>query len=210
VDNKQIRKELNLVSAEKSYNSLKIVCIVSIVCVSLVFCVTYIFLNLENKELASRIVYIDGSGMIGSGQVKSMSDKDIQEVQIKAAIKYAVPYLYSFNSSNFDENIEKGLLLFGHSGKQILSEYINQKVRERVLSSNLEVECIISEKDIELKMGTDKTVAVVVFQQTFSSGKLRGKRQLTVQMDIFKTKIATQNPFGYQIDNWVVLSEQKV
>lgn len=203
----KIKKELNLVSVEKSYNSLKVVCIVAIIGCSLFFSIAYIYLNTENEDLSNRIVYMDSNGMIGNGKIMSMKDKDIFYIQMKAAVKYAVPFLYSFSSSNFDEQVERGLKLFGAPGKVIYSNYIKDNVKEKVISSNLVVGCIITDTKIELK--GDVPYVLVSFDQSFSSGGSARTRSFTARAGLSRVKISNSNPFGFIISDWVVLNEKR-
>src|SRR6218665_303266 len=202
----KLRGELNLVSAEKSNNSLRIVCILALVCMTIITVVHYVVLSNQNEELSNRVVYIDPNGLAGTGTVKSMEDKDIMYVQIKANIKYSVPFLYSFNSANYDSQIERGLKLFGNSGKEINTTYINDNVREKVYSSNLEVSCVIDDKDIKISEDKSGLHANITLSQTFVNGGSESKRLLNVSCDILRTKVSETNPFGFLIENWVILS----
>lgn len=206
MDNK-LKKELNLVSVEKSYNSLKIVALVSIISCSLFFSVAYIYLNLENKELSNRMLYMDSSGMLGSGVVKSMNDKDVLYIQMKAAVNYAVPFLYSFNSSNFDEQIERGLKLFGEPGKVIYSNYMKDNVKEKVITSGLLVDCII--KSTEIEEIENNPVVKIEFDQSFSSGRSSRSRSFTARATLTRVDISNSNPFGFLITDWIILNEKR-
>lgn len=206
MDNK-LKKELNLVSVEKSYNSLKIVALVSIISCALFFSVAYVYLNLENKELSNRMLYMDSSGMLGSGEVKSMNDKDVLYIQMKAAVNYAVPFLYSFNSSNFDEQIERGLKLFGEPGKVIYSNYMKDNVKEKVITSGLLVDCII--KSTEIEEIENNPVVKIEFDQSFSSGRSSRSRSFTARATLTRVDISNSNPFGFLITDWIILNEKR-
>lgn len=208
-EEKTLRKELNLVNAERSYNMVAKISLIAVICVSLVSATLFIYMFSDMKELSNRIVYIDNNGMVGSGNVKSMADKDIVEIQVKAAVKYAVPFLYSFNSANYDSQIDTGLKLFGNCGKRIHTDYINQNVREQVLGSNLEVDCSISDKDIVLIQNGSNVQVQLTFSQSIKNGNAYTKRTMSVKMDIVKTKVSEVNPFGYLIENWVLISETR-
>lgn len=203
----KIKKELKLVSVEKSYNSLKVVAIISILGCAMFFSIAYIYLNLENKELSNRILYMDSNGMIGTGEVKSMNDKDVLLIQLKASVKYAIPFLYSFNSSNFDEQIEKGLKLFGEPGKIIYSNYMRDNVKEKVISSGLIVDCII--KSAEIEENENGTFVNVSFDQSFTSGGSVKTRSITARASLSRVKISNTNPFGFIITEWIILNEER-
>lgn len=205
---KDIRKELNLVNVEKSYNALKLITVVSIIAVGTFFSIAYVYLNNQNLELANRIVYIDSNGMVGSGEVRSIEDKDVYIIQMKASLNYSVPFLYSFNSSNFDEQIEKGLKLFGEPGKIIYQNYLNDKVKEKVISSNLRVECQILNTEVEEI--NNELLAIITFRQSFSSKDNVGSaRTITAQARMDKVNVSNSNPFGFIITDWVILKEER-
>jgi len=202
-----LRKELQIVNVSKSYSSAYKIAIISVICVTIASCIHYIYLNQKVNDLSNRIVVLDSNGLASSGEIKTLADKDVVDVQVKAAISYAVPFLYSFNSANYDDQIEKGLKLFGNCGKIIHTEYINTNVREKVFNSNLEVACFIDPKNIQLVNDATGIHAQTTINQTFTNGSVENSRKLVVKMDIIKTKISDTNPFGYLIENWVILNE---
>lgn len=204
MNQREIEKELNLVNASKSSRLLARVTMIAIISTTLAHIVHYVYLNMENQDLSKRVVYIDSNGMTGSGEVKSMEDKEVVLIQVKAAIRYAVPYLYSFNSANYDQQIEKGLHLFGKCGREIHTGYINDRLREKIFNNNLEVLCDIKEVKI-----MDDGKAIVTFEQTVVNGQAKQARTLTAEMSLSQTKVSELNPFGYLIENWVIINESR-
>lgn len=208
-EEKKLRDELQLVNAAASYQAVKRISLIAIIGVCAVAITQFVILNKKKEEAESRVIVLDSNGMTGTGSVQSMSDKDVLNIQVKAAIKYAIPYLYSFNSANYDEQIEKGLKLFGNCGKVIHTEYINGNVREKVFNSNLEVTCEIKDQNIQIVEDKGGLHAQVIFSQTFVNGGVKSARDLTVKMDILRTKISSTNPFGFLIENWIIVSENR-
>ena len=202
----EIKKELELVSAHKSARLMTRVSLVSVVLMALITLIFYVYSQENIRELSNRVVFIDSNGITGTGEMKTMEDKEIAEIQMKAAIKYAVPYLYAFNSANYDKRIEKGLLLYGESGKQILSGYLEDHVREKVFNENLEVSCQILNVDLKTKEKSGKVI--VVFNQTVFNGSVEQTRKLTAELKLTKTQISDVNPWGYLIDDWVILKQE--
>lgn len=168
-----------------------------VVCVSAIIAV-YLISTKEIKQQQSKVIVIDTKGQVYSSEVANA--KEMRVFEYKDQVKKFYNLWYSFDENSYKTNIEKGLLLVGDCGKELLNIYKSEDVERKLFEKNLKAEVII--KDVNIDMSTNPVSGYIKGVQTIRRNKGSMSRNLDCSFIIYDVSRSDENSHGCKIDNW--------
>ena len=124
----------------------KVITITAILVSALAILAAYILTTKELKQQQKKIIVIDTKGQVYRSELANA--KEMRIFEYRDQVKKFYTLWYSFDENSFKTNIEKGLLLVGECGKELLNKYRDQDVEHKIFEKNLKLEVTI--KDVQI------------------------------------------------------------
>lgn len=164
------------------------------------FAVASIYLSNKINNVLANALVLDTSGQVYS---TALIDADGMRVyEYEDHIKTFVNLWYSFDESNYENNISAALCLIGNRGKELLNEYNDINMHNSLIQKNLRYGVII--KDISVDMQTVPVSGEVLFTQTGYRARGSVARDIAVKFTLYDVSRSSDNSHGVKIDQWEV------
>lgn len=158
----------------------------------------------------NNMMAVDKDGDIVS--LMRTSEDAVRMIEADNHIRLFYDRFFSYNKSNYEQQVELGLHLCGLGGKLLYEAYRDKNWYNSVVNNDLEVESFVV-GDIRMEYIN----GVLTFQadgmQRITKGKIVEERKLDITGNIFPSKggrVAKLNPHGLKIDNIVITDNSKV
>lgn len=190
----------NLMSYKTAFELSKTITITVIIVCGMALVAGYIVMTKEIKQQQKKVIVIDTKGQVYGSQ--SVNAKEMRIFEYKDQVSKFYNLWYAFDENSYKSNIEKGLLLVGECGKELLAKYRDQEVQRKLFENNLKLEVTI--KDIQIDMTTNPISGKIWGIQTTRRNKGALSRNMDCHFIIYDVDRSDENSHGCKIDNWVV------
>jgi len=190
----------SLMSYKTAGELSKTITITAIVVSAAALVAGYFVMTKEVNLQKNKVIVIDTKGQVYGSQMTNA--KDMRIFEYKDQIRKFYSLWYAFDENSYKSNIEKGLLLVGECGKELLNKYADQDVERKLFEKNLKLEVTI--KDIQIDMDTNPVSGKIWGIQTTRRNKGSASRNMNCSFIIYDVDRSDENSHGCKIDNWVV------
>lgn len=165
-----------------------------------------LFLGYKLSQANKTAIVLDTKGMIYN--TKSMGLEDTRIFEYEDHIKTFYTNWYSFDESNFDQHIEKGLNMIGDNGKELYNEYNDLQIKTNLIQKNLRYDVRIS--NVSIDMNTNPISGTIQGIQTCIRAKGSKSRTIYAKFTIYDTTRSKENVHGCKIDKWQVYESREL
>lgn len=198
----------------KSYNSIDKVLDknrrVTLFIISISFITCIIMGALIYQVSKNNVMAVDKDGDIVS--LTRTTEADMLTIEADNHVRLFYDRFFSYNKSNFKQQVELGLHLSGISGKRLYETYSDKDWYSNVVNNDLLVQSKVL-GDIEFSYDNGQLYFYSKGLQKISRGEIVEYRHLDLRAKIVKNnngRIKKLNPHGMIIDNIVILNNDRM
>jgi hypothetical protein len=184
----------------------KVITITAIVVSAFAVVAAYVVLTREIKQQQKKVIVIDTKGQVYTSEIANA--KEMRVFEYKDQVRKFYNLWYAFDENSYKKNIEKGLLLVGECGKELLNKYKDEDVERKLFEKNLKLDVTI--KDIQIDMSTNPISGKIKGVQTIKRNKGSISRNLDCHFIIYDVDRSEENSHGCKIENWVIDSSDVI
>jgi hypothetical protein len=197
-------KSLN--NYEKAFNLLKgVVLLIIVVVCSLAGYMVYKSNESINK-LQDSIYVLAPDGEI-SLAIRS-SEKENRFFEYEAHVEKAYKLWYEFDEGSYNNNINKALFMFGNCGKEMLNEYTEQRILQKLQSKNMQL--FVEVDSIKFDKKSNPIFGIIYGKQKITRPGGELIRHMDCSFNVIDYDRSHENPHGVKIENWKVINAEKI
>ena len=158
----------------------------------------------------NNVMAVDKDGDIVS--LTRTTEADMLTIEADNHVRLFYDRFFSYNKSNFKQQVELGLHLSGISGKRLYETYSDKDWYSNVVNNDLLVQSKVL-GDIEFSYDNGSLYFYSKGLQKISRGEIVEYRHLDLRAKIIKNnngRIKKLNPHGMIIDNIVILNNDRM
>lgn len=152
---------------------------------------------------------VDKQGDIVS--LTKINSNEAFKIEADNMIRMFYSRFFTYDKSNYKEQVELGLYLGGESVKRLYETYVANNWFNTIINNDIIV--VSTVKDIQLEVtGSNKAVFLVKGEQELIRHNVKELRSLNIKGTVYahpNGRVVQKNPHGLKIDNVVIL-ENKV
>lgn len=198
----------------KSYNSIDKVLDknrkVTLLIISMSFLTCIIMAVFIYKVSKNNVMAVDKDGDIVS--LTRTTEAEMLTIEADNHVRLFYDRFFSYNKSNYKQQVELGLHLAGISGKRLYETYSQKQWYSNVVNNDLLVQSKVL-GDIEFSYDNGQLYFYSKGLQRISRGEIVEYRHLDLRAKIVKNnngRIRKLNPHGMIIDNIVILNNDRM
>jgi|ERR1035437_1586378 hypothetical protein len=184
----------------------KTITITAIVVSAAAIVAAFIVMTREIKLQQKKVIVIDTKGQVYGSELANAKEMRVFEYKDQVMKFYSL--WYAFDENSYKTNIEKGLLLVGECGKELLNKYVDQDVEHRLFTDNLKLSVTI--KDIKIDMNTNPVSGKIWGIQTVLRNGGALSRNINCEFTIYDVDRSDVNSHGCKIDNWKLVNGEVI